>query len=479
MSTIQLLIDQCQKERGRFQVTGNVLSSACVALFRHAFAGDSFAQSAIQVTFAPLIKYWIGVQSNLDPEDVMQVTWQRFYRYAATLPNLVATDHLGPLLDYLKKCCKTALLLETRKLRIRTEELADEVDTTHQPMNFTEQVALRMSIQQRLAELLTSEVERLVFDLRFGCGLMPQEIFEAHTDKFNNVKEVYNVVQRLTRRLYNDQELQELHGGSRQKSASSVSLFVSDIDVTADFSKKEEDFDVSIPCKFDEAILLDYITGQISAELRAEIEQSSACVYAARRLREAIFPLFPLLRRIRCPEAATLVAYQERELTGTEQLVVHHHISSCPLCQTELQLLNAVDQLPPIPKPGLIRRVVEALRQSPLTSAPEMREAVRGDLLRYETSQLVINLILREVTGRHRSWRLSGQLRTLDGQLFTTTGEVLLQESDQSEQFIQKVSLTETGSFSFEKLSSGKYELTVQTEAEEILIREITLGEVL
>jgi hypothetical protein len=175
-----------------------------------------------------------------------------------------------------------------------------------------------------------------------------------------------------------------------------------------------------------------------------------------------------------CPDAPTLVAYQERRLDAAAQLVAHRHIAECPRCQEEIALLGDIDAIPLAPTPGALRRLVEALFQ-PAIGQPQ---PARGELLRYETPQVILNLSVRRAPGQRRTWTLRGQARTPDGRRMHGPIEAaLLSRLDALEQDEQPATIETSGSFVFRGLLAGSYRLRLLTAEEEIIIRRIVVGD--
>jgi hypothetical protein len=473
----------CQLERRSYRNTHNIHSPACVELFRRAFNRDQQAWTAVVDTFQPEVQTQIKRvcdESNL-PEnllDLESVVQEVFANFAKSAPkragDLVATDELGRIIQYLKRCSKTQLLQAWRKQR--KEGKLSPVD----PNTLEDSADLRLALEQRLEELLKDEKEKVIFTDRFVLRMKPGEIAENNRELFADIGEVYTIVQRLTRRLREDKELLALAAirpsqlekpTQRRKSDSDAFLMIRMLNSDEGFENRE-DSDVAGLCNLSEALLLDYIMGDAPPELIAAVERSPACRQAARQLADEIDPLLSILYRISCPDEDTLVDFQEGLLDGTSRLVIHKHIADCPLCKKELSMLRAFDQVFVQPERSLVRRLVEAIFQSPaLLPAP-----VRGTILRYETPLLTIDLSERRVTGKPRSWTLTAQLRTHDGQPFTDVERILLQQIDRAEAQPFQEKISAHGSFRFRELPPGAYRLTILTPEEEITVREFAVG---
>lgn len=225
-------------------------------------------------------------------------------------------------------------------------------------------------------------------------------------------------------------------------------------------------------CPFDDATLLDYLRDAVPTAVRARIEQSPACRQAAQQLAAEVTLLTPLLREAVCPEIELLLDYQEGRLTGTQRLVVHHHLQRCQQCQAEVAMFGAIDAVPTVEPPSFLRRVVEAFFQSPtLSPAP-----VRGGVLFYRTPQIGIHLYSIKSPGKARTWVLQGLVRTVDDQPFTQCEDILLANLAEPEAPTQHALLDPSGTFRFSNLEASRYRLHLITAEEEILIREITVG---
>jgi hypothetical protein len=458
------IVAGCREERSAYRRDHLRASPCCMELFRRAFAHDQAAWQAIQTAFDPLVRAWIGAQRQVEPEDVIQETFLAFARYAPNHLDLLAGDEIDRILGFLRRCAKTALLTLLR----RTHDDAD-LDSQSLAVPAYDDGAIRAAVRERLKELLATEEERRVFFLRFECDLKPQQIVAAYSQLFPDAAALYDIIQRITRRLRKDPGLRELYGlppASRQKPDAAASL---EIRISAEEGQQAMSEE---PCRLGEARLLDYVTGAASAEMRRAIERSPVCLAAARRLAHELGPLLRRFYRLSCPDAETLIAYQERRLAGTDQLLAHSHIAECPLCREECVLLAQIDVLPLNAAPGLARRLVEALFQ-PALGLPQ---PLRGELLRYATPHVLINLSMRKAQGQPRSWVLRGQARTPDGRRADGIEAVMLRSLDDPARPDYQGQLEAHSSFVFRELPPGNYGLRLLTAEEEIVIRRIVIG---
>jgi hypothetical protein len=459
------VIAGCREERSAYRRADVATSPWCIELFRRAFARDQDAWAALCTTFEPLVRAWVGKQRLVEPDDVLQETFLAFARYAPNHPDMVAGEELDRVLAFLRSCAKTALL---NLLRQQHDE--EDLDQQVVPAPSQGDVEIREAVRERLHVLLETEDERRVFFLRFECGLKPQQIVERYRQQFPDLAALYDLIQRITRRLRKDTTIRALYGlppVERQKPDSAASL---EIRASAD---GEDDLMADNPCALSEALLLDYITGAAARDVRLAVERSPGCRAAARRLARELRPLLRRLYRMSCPESATLVAYQEQRLQGAEHLLVHRHVADCPLCREECALLTEIDAVP-LARPGLARRVVEALFR-PAIGLPQ---PARGELLRYEAPQVLIGLSVRRTSGKPRSWTLRGQARAPDGRQAPGLVEAaLLRSLDAPDQAEQPGTIEPGGSFVFRGLPAGSYSLRLLTSEEEIVIRRIVVGD--
>jgi len=229
-------------------------------------------------------------------------------------------------------------------------------------------------------------------------------------------------------------------------------------------------------CQFDDAMLLNYIRNAVPADVRQTIEKSPECIQAARKLVDEMRVLTPLLREAVCPEIDTLIDYQEGRITGTPRLVIYQHVQQCKQCQAELAMFGAIDVVPNGEQPSFFRRVVEALFQAPTLSAVAVRG---GGIYRTHVRTPQINILLRtsQATGRPRTWTLYGQLRADDESPLVQPERIVLQALDKPDTAEIEAVGEANGVFICKGLAPGRYSLRIILSDEEILIRELKVGD--
>lgn len=484
-----MLSTLCKQERQDFYRDRTTDSPACLELFRRAFAQDQEAWEKIIDGFKPQltrwVKSWFQLFTLVEPDDLVQDAFLSFYRYAPQKPQLLNTSSLGPVIKYLYLCTKSAALQLKRKHEgltafVDLEEHAEISD----PGDLIEQTMVRTVLQPFVERWVGTPEEQIIFSLYFEYNYKPQEIFAAHHQVFQNYNEVAKILQRLIRRMRKDEI--EVHqalyssGAARQKSENSAFVPFSLSNGNGQNVTNVKDANVDTPCPYDDILLLDYLMGRAEPALVHAIERSPTCMQAANTLQQTLGPLMKRFHRRQCPEPLMLLEYQERLLTGVEQLMIQRHVEQCPLCQQELQLSVAMDNaarpFAEIVTPlTAVRRMVEALLQSPLTLA----QPVRGDWLHYRTPELLVMVSVRRSSGKARTWNLRAQLRNDAGELITAQiEEAIVQRlgATPDEARVARVA-PEESSLVFKELTAGDYALRVFTAETEIRIHKITIGD--
>jgi len=222
----------------------------------------------------------------------------------------------------------------------------------------------------------------------------------------------------------------------------------------------------------EEAQLLDYLLGHASSDLRQAIEGAPQRSAAAQQLAKEVLPLLQLTYRSTCLEAETLVSYQLRMLSGTDELVARQHLLDCPLCQEEYQLLvelNAETE----PQQSLGRRLVEALFRPPL-----QLQVLGSDLLHYQALDTVILLNSTASHEQPQRWTLWGEVSHVDGQPPSEPIEAItLWRLDEPDPQPHTANSDPDGAFVFRNLLAGPYTLSLLTSQAELVIRTFTIGE--
>jgi len=114
---VQQITLACQQERQAYlQNSANPYSPLSLQMFRRAFSGDPDAWTCLYQTFKAQVEAWIGTQKRLSPEDIAQEAWLSFARYAPRCRDFALTETIGPILAYLRRCVRTAVVDMQREL---------------------------------------------------------------------------------------------------------------------------------------------------------------------------------------------------------------------------------------------------------------------------------------------------------------------------------------------------------------------------
>ena len=422
--------------------------------------------------FDPQVRHWANQRRDFPPDildDIVQDVLTHFLndirrdKYAY----LLKTDAFGLVMGFLKT--RTYWVCADHLRHQHAIPLDDDAaypdSSAEAQLEQVHQHALGLQVLALVRVILDDPRDFLVWYLRFVQNMPPREIWHHHHDRFADMAELRRIIPRVKQRVATDAHLHHLLKGDAddpQKPHLGASL-----EMRMD-SLDEEYTVMSGPCTLDESILLDYISGVATAEERALVEQTPDCRAAAQRLGQQVKPLLRLLHRLECPPLEALIAYHEQRLASSAALEWHQHIVTCVRCQDELALFAAIDAAPPLHPPGIVRRIVEALFQSPLG----MPHPVRGGGL-YTTPHLQIDLSMATVDGPPRRWTIWGEVRTTEGLAVPNMVEaVTLQRLDRLNQPAEVVvgTVEADGAFVVAELPAGRYRLGMQTAAEEVVI---------
>ncbi|GAA5530228.1 sigma-70 family RNA polymerase sigma factor [Herpetosiphon gulosus] len=465
------VIKHCRNERYRFIQEQESESAACSELFWRALKGnDQGAWSAIYEQFKGLIYHWINDSQFADPDDILQEAWSNFYHYAPKNQELVESYNLSRYLKYLFRCVKTVIIRQAQNepkqhlyLDINNPVFADITLIDTNQLNSADEHQLT----QRLIELSHNEQERLVFILKFIYEYKPREILDRYQQRFQDIQEINKIIQRLVRRFQNDPIIQQynpnLVAEECQNRAPVDSLTV------AKFSSDTEAEDTLMgqPCSLTTDVLLDYVLGLASPTIQAQISASTACQAAARSLAQRILPFRWFMHSLSCPDPEQLLAYQEKLLTTTPQLIVYAHIKTCPLCQDILVLLDHLDQRFEPPQPTF------ALFRKPLSFG--LRGA-SNTIWDFETPRYWITLRADRQSLNQQRWDLAGQIRLLeDRQLAAHELQALTLRSITDPNHTFSSSEPQAARFRILNIPAGHYTLEIMTIHGQIILEAISI----
>jgi hypothetical protein len=334
-----------------------------------------------------------------------------------------------------------------------------------------EQAQLRIDLERYIAEFLAQEhftdEDRLLFRLKFILHLKPREIQADYPHLAADYEQLENALQKITRRVNNYIDFRKLQSPRRKTDDRAFLIIETEQAMT------QKGINVDQPCRLEETVLLDYIMGIADAEMTAAIQASPACLQRVRELAQGLGPFLLFSYRMDCPSPEALVAYQQRTLPGSERLVLYQHIEQCPRCREDIMTFEAIDHSAKTNNASVFRRIVEALYQSPLAFG------LQGEWLHYRTADLAIYMSPRQEPGKQRGWSVRIQLRTLQGELHTHLVESAhLQRVDQESLIEVTGNLSaDQSSLIFRDVRAGHYCLSILWPEQEIIIRDLPIGE--
>jgi hypothetical protein len=236
--------------------------------------------------------------------------------------------------------------------------------------------------------------------------------------------------------------------------------------------------------QLDDVELLMAVDGTASPEVAMHVSQCSPCSQRAAELATAHQIATARLFRAACPPSLELGEYHLGLLPAAVTAPIQQHVAICPHCQQELvQLTSFIDAPDPYLRPAMsdsIKRHVKVL-VARLTNGPQLGglfgqpamtpafaglRGVESGPLTYEAGDAQVILEVQDCDAR------SG-LRALIGLVVGMPGQQAEVHLWRDEQRLTTVALDVLGSFTFDNLAPGRYELFVTGELDEIHIQDL------
>jgi hypothetical protein len=192
------------------------------------------------------------------------------------------------------------------------------------------------------------------------------------------------------------------------------------------------------------------------------------------QLRETSRALLALMYRAHCPSPEVLGQYQLNLLSPAEKLKVAAHVRACPHCTRELQALE-------MPEDELIHRVCRvlhgvrdiieaALVASPLPSPAGVRGRA-GQRYAFRGGGLDVLIGFEPAARPSAPGLLTGAV--LQADRIAEAQAWLFQEGDNP----RATKVDALGTFTFEKVKPGAYDLALTVGEDALLLREVIVGD--
>lgn len=183
---------------------------------------NQLAWAAIYKRHHGLIHNWIQVGtsqilSTYQKEDLIQEAWFKFYRNITKYGSNLAQSfkHVGALFNYLKKCVFSVILDYQRHLKKQRkikQSLAKDLQLMYlaqppQPLSEHSTAAQTKAVKEWLSKNITDPQEKLIMSCSYQLNMTPRDIYKRYPDKFEDVRRVYRIKERILRRARRTFEL--------------------------------------------------------------------------------------------------------------------------------------------------------------------------------------------------------------------------------------------------------------------------------
>lgn len=497
---------QCQKERALFRREGALSSPACAQLFRNAVLGNREAWAALHRVLWPeclaWFEHWTRSYSWMSADELAQDVWLKLQTQPPTQPT--QGDDISPAMAYLRTCAMRRFLMERRKDKHRIAAGEISLDQTAPNSNsavaygetlavegadgdFADEVDLRLSVQRLINDLFDECQRHIVFEV-FVLKKPRADVVKSHPECFESVNQVFEATRTIRNTLATHPDFQELAGRSgktdkKRSSPHKSAPVLASLIVGKPGDEADPPMNNTTPCDVGEHDLFDYVLGHALPVFIHKIEASPACVAAAQLLAEQLAQWQPILRHATCPDVDTLVDFFEQHLAAGPRLAVGRHIQECLHCQDELAQLSEMSGVfAPQPEPALLNTVKRVLRAI-FIGETQRANALRGQLVQFQTDTLIITLDRQRAEGKALRWVLSGEVRSLQGQPITTLKRIEIARKDTTQNRMDILPadvevIGEDGMFFINDLEPGEYKLRLDLDDVDIeLDRNLVIGD--
>ncbi|MGD9099302.1 MAG: hypothetical protein PVF45_02400 [Anaerolineae bacterium] len=226
------------------------------------------------------------------------------------------------------------------------------------------------------------------------------------------------------------------------------------------------------PALIKEGDLTAYVEGEADERVRTHVGRCAACADKVARLRQTDQALMALMYRGFCPAPEVLGQYQLDLLHPDEQLRVAAHVRACPHCRRELdELAQEEDSLTHMVLHAIrgAVRVVEGALVAPRLRPAGVRGGEGGQYAFRGAGLDVLVGFQPTVSGRRKGTLVGAVVQAeavADGRAW------LFQEGERS----RSSPVDDLGTFTFEGIAPGEYDLALEVGEEALLLREVGVG---
>jgi hypothetical protein len=217
--------------------------------------------------------------------------------------------------------------------------------------------------------------------------------------------------------------------------------------------------------------------GEASPAIVDHVQQCAACAeevasytQAQRRLRHTFY-------RMNCPSAAALGDYDRGLVSAAERVAIASHVVGCPRCTEDLHTLRmflASTPDRPEPRPSILNglRRILATPLIPLQPSYDLRGGRHSTTRSYLGGTLTIEISQAPELRRGR-FAVTGLVWQADNPEYDLAGTAQLTAPDGT---IEDTPIDASGSFSFEYIGEGAYELLLRLPREIVVVEDLRVG---
>lgn len=214
---VDRLADECAEHTAKFFSRTTHDIGYCYELFRRAIVGrNHYAWEKVHHQYQALVSKWVRHHSGLPDtgEEVdyfVNCAFEKMW-LAIDAEKFNKFPDVAELLRYFKMCVHSVIVDYKRVNPINSVDMEPLTPLLHQNLPSVEEQVTDQLERQRLWETVTAltqnEKESIILKFTFLYDLRPSEIYEANSDVFESLDELYRVKRNLLKRLRRNPALQ-------------------------------------------------------------------------------------------------------------------------------------------------------------------------------------------------------------------------------------------------------------------------------